>query len=137
MFLPAPLLSFSSPFFSSTGTLPFRRCIYNNHADNYIVVITLIILMWISEIVHFKQLLTVKSHSTQTHLGSMSLDKSGVSRARAGSLLRPRAHGCRHHGQRLRRHRQIFHSRGLQGAEVRTTDSPKRVFQTNRCQIRI
>ena len=54
MFLPAPLLSFSSPFFSSTGTLPSRRCIYN-HDDNYIVVITLIILMLISEIVHFKQ----------------------------------------------------------------------------------
>ena len=54
MFLPVPLLSFSSPFFSSTGTLPFQRFVYN-HDDNYIVLITLIILMLISEMVHFKR----------------------------------------------------------------------------------
>ena len=52
--LPVPLLSFSSPFFSSTGTLPFQRFVYN-HDDNYIVLITLIILMLISEMVHFKR----------------------------------------------------------------------------------
>ena len=35
---------------------------------------------------------------SQTHMGSLSLDKSGVRRARVGSLLRPRTHGCRRHG---------------------------------------